>query len=194
MKTFRTIHLIIKLTIAILIFSMSSCESEFKEPYENFILPEGKHSSKIKTQSLQSAFLKFDAIFDQSAIYQTKTKENQHDINKLLGFSGCNSFHHVNSARFGWRWLKGNLEIHAYSYVNGERITKYIGTVNLDSSYSYQINMTSNSYIFYLEGFDPVEIERGNHCERGLYYMLFPYFGGDEVAPHDIIIQVKINY
>ncbi|MEP1094102.1 MAG: hypothetical protein ABJG78_03280 [Cyclobacteriaceae bacterium] len=192
--SYRIFHLILKLTIAATLFALTSCEREYNEPYENFTLPEGKHDKGIKAQSLQSSTLRFEAIFDQSAIYQTQIVENQHDINKLLGFSDCNSFHHGNSARLGWRWLDGQLEIHAYAYVNGERIIEFVGTVALDMSNSYQIKMTDDAYIFYLEGFDPVEIKRGNHCDKGLYYMLFPYFGGDEVAPHDILIQIRIDY
>ncbi|MEQ9468296.1 MAG: hypothetical protein RLN88_12860 [Ekhidna sp.] len=177
-----------------LIFALFSCEPPMEHPYENFIIPAGRHDNGWKLQSLQSNTLSFATIFDQSAIYQTSTTENQHDINKLMGFSDCNSTHHENSARFGWRWLDGKLEIYAYAYVNGERITEYIGDVELDQPADYQLQITNDHYLFYLQGHDPVSIRREAPCSKGLYYMLFPYFGGDEVAPHDIRIQILTKY
>ena len=183
-----------KLLIIIIITALFSCEPAMEDPYENFIIPAGKHDNGWKMQSLQSKILDFSVIFDQSAIYETITKENQHDINKLMGFSDCNSMHHENSARFGWRWLNGKLEIHAYAYVNGERITTYIGDVTLNEPTGYQLQITADHYVFYLQGYEPVRIKRGASCNKGLYYMLFPYFGGDEVAPHDILIQILTKY
>lgn len=179
---------------AILALSILSCEEQYVEPFEHFVIPAGKHKKGMKLESLQSSALNFTAIFDHSAIYQTKTIVNQHDINKLMGFADCNSQHHDNSARFGWRWLDNKLEIHAYAYVRGERITKLIGGIDLEMEYDYQIKITKNAYIFYLQGFETVEIERRSKCEKGLYYMLFPFFGGNEVAPHDILIRIKRNY
>ena len=189
MKKFLTI-----LFYSLFIISLFSCEEEYIEPYERFIIPEGKHSQGMKLEALQTSTLNFTAMFDESSIYQTEIIENQHDINKLFGFSDCNSNHHENSARFGWRWLEGELEIHAYAYVNGERIAKIIGTVDLNKAFDYQLKVTKDAYVFYLQGYDKVEIERGNTCDKGLYYMLFPYFGGNETAPHDILIRIKRNY
>ena len=171
-----------------------SCEQQIHEPYELFVIPEGKHDDGWKLQSLQSRTLNFSAIFNESAIYETATEENQHDINKLLGFSDCNTFHHNNSARFGWRWLDGNLEVHAYAYVQGERISEYLGNILLNESYEYQLQITDSHYVFYLQGYTPVKISRSSSCNRGVYYMLFPYFGGDETAPHDISIQILTKY
>lgn len=186
--------IITRILLILLLAVLFSCEPALEDPYENFIIPAGKHDNGWKMQSLQSKTLSFSAIFDQSAIYETKTVENQHDINKLMGFSDCNSNHHQNSARFGWRWLDGQLEIHAYAYVSGERITKLIGTVDLDQAVDYHIQLTNDHYVFYLQGYDPVRIKREAPCTIGLYYMLFPYFGGDETAPHDIHIQILTKY
>ncbi|WP_420577662.1 hypothetical protein [Ekhidna sp.] len=190
----RLLNTLVRSLIVALAIMLFACEPALEDPYENFIIPAGKHDNGWKMQSLQSKTLNFTAIFDQSAIYETVTTENQHDINKLMGFSDCNSMHHENSARFGWRWLAGKLEIHAYAYVNGERITEYIGDVELDEPTSYQLQITDDHYVFYLQGYDPVRIKREATCSKGLYYMLFPYFGGDEVAPHNILIQILTKY
>ena len=177
-----------------LLLPLYSCEEAIVEPYEQFIIPKGTHSRGFRAQTLQASSLRFDVIFDETAVYETQTIENQHDINKLYGFSDCNSPHHTHSARFGWRWLDGNLEIHAYVYASGERITEFIGIVPLNEPRAYDLTLSDSHYHFHLQGYDPVSIARKSSCNRGLYYMLFPYFGGNEVAPHDIVIQILTKY
>ncbi|MEM0940623.1 MAG: hypothetical protein AAF600_12175 [Bacteroidota bacterium] len=189
--TIKLLELLLMLSV-LLITSPISCEKPLENRFEQFVIPKNKHSPSLpKVQSLQSHTLEFEVIFNESAIYETKQSINQHDINKLYGFSDCNSSHKKNSARFGWRWLKGKLEIHAYVYSDGNLQSEYVGEVELDQSYYYEIELKDEYYVFSLEGFDLVFMKRNRKCKRGLYYMLFPYFGGNEVAPHDILIQVR---
>lgn len=192
---FRWYHLLFKALLITGIFLLSACESVFEEPFETFIIPSGKHSSnKLTIQSLQTTRLRFEALFDSTAIYETQIPENQYDINKLMGFSECNDQHHTNSARFGWRWLEGALEIHTYVYNEGVRTSELIGVVQLEQSYTYILEFREADYVFTVDDMDPVVVPRTSTCDRGVYYMLFPYFGGDEVAPHDIRIKVKFIY
>jgi hypothetical protein len=72
-------------------------------------------------QSVDTDALQFMVRFDSSAIYQSIAVENQHDINKLYGFSDNGAAHHQFSARFGWSWTDGQLWLYAYVYNNGER-------------------------------------------------------------------------
>src|SRR5687768_8161565 len=73
--------------------------------------------------------LHFIARFDSSAVYTSATASNQYDINKLYGFSDNNKHHHVNSARFGWRWSDNALRLFAYVYNDEKVISKELGTV-----------------------------------------------------------------
>lgn len=188
----RLIHLLIKLIIIPIIALLTSCEEALEETFDHYMIPKGKHSvQSIKAEALQSHRLRFAAVFDASARYTTQDPINQHDINKLFGFSDCNSIHHENSARFGWRWLEGNLEIHAYVYASGQRESELIGYVDLNKAYNYEIELAANAYVFTLEGFESVSLARTRKCQRGLYYKLFPYFGGNETAPQDILIQLR---
>lgn len=180
--------------VTLLVVTLLSCEPEYAEPYERFVIPQGAHSSGIKAQSLQSNTLRFTAVFDESAIYQTQLTDNQYDINKLMGFADCNAHHHENSARFGWRWLDDQLEIHSYTYTDGARASTLLGTVPLNEPNAFEIAIEGNYYLFYLNHHLKEKVARGQTCNRGLYYMLFPYFGGDEAAPHDILIQAKTHY
>lgn len=148
---------------------------------------------RILFQSLQSNSLEFDAIFDASARYHFTDEGVQDSKNKLLGFSDCNSLHHENSARFAWQWFNDRLEIYAYCYVNSQRVEKFIGVVNTDEVNHYELSIQGEQYVFRLNHQEPVSIERGSVCNAGVYYMLWPYFGGTLPAPHNVTIQLKIN-
>lgn len=160
-----------------------------QEDYRVFTISKGEHRSTSSIQLVNTNRLRFRAIFDSSAIYKNTKAENQADINKLYGFSDCFSAHQENSARFGWRWYQGNLEIFAYCYYRGERISQLIGTIELDRSYIYEIEMQESKYIFRLN--DRIKEIKRNCRGRSFGYKLYPYFGGDEVAPQEIKIKIQ---
>jgi len=157
---------------------------------KNYTIKKGGHHSTHSIAKLETNQLKFKARFDSSAIYTTADKENQADINKLYGFSDCSSSHHTNSARFGWRWTGEDLEIHAYTYVNGERNSKYITSVAFDKAFDYSLTAHPDQYQFTVKD---VTIFMERSCAGPASgYVLYPYFGGDETAPHDINILIEI--
>lgn len=182
-------------TLLILISMVSwACEPEF-DMYRHFITPKGEHYAAPRiVESLQSNTLTFDAIFDESAVYDFNDDALQTNKNKLMGFADCNSLHHENSARFAWQWYNNQLEIFAYCYVNGERVEEFVGVVELHQVNRYEIELTNNAYIFRLNNEATVSIPRGNTCDKGVYYKLWPYFGGSVPAPHDVHIAVKTIY
>ncbi|MBA4056062.1 MAG: hypothetical protein C0490_15210 [Marivirga sp.] len=180
------------LTVISFAFFFFACE-EKEELFRQFVIPEGEHYSTTRlVQSLQSDNLVFEAKFDASAMYHFQETGFQDSKNKLLGFADCNSLHHENSARFAWQWFNDQLEIYAYCYVNSQRVEKFIGVVSIDELNHYELTLTDDYYIFQLNSDEPVSIERGNVCRAGLYYMLWPYFGGTLPAPHDVSIQLQI--
>lgn len=158
--------------------------------YRIYTIKEGKHRSTIGLRSQTSDNLLFECKFDESAVYESKDPVNQYDINKLYGFSDCNSHHQKNSARFGWRYVNGEIEIHAYVYNDGVRVSKYITSVQPNERHLYHLLIEKDSYRFSVD-MTSIHMPRTNKCEKGLYYKLFPYFGGDESAPHDIKILIK---
>jgi len=134
--------------------------------------------------------LKFIVKFDSSAIYQTASSANQLDINKLYGFSDNNDDHHRFSARFGWRWSEGGLHLFAYTYNNGEMSYEELGTIRIGNEYTCSIRTISTDYIFTLnEG--TKTMPRASTTATAIGYKLYPFFGGDETAPHDINIWIK---
>lgn len=160
-----------------------------KQDTSLFLIKKGGHSSNNASQKVNSASLKYEIRFDSSAVYQTTLPQNQGDINKLFGSSDCGTHHHSNSARFGWRWYNNRLEIHAYSYFNGVRSSQYVSTVEIGKKYIYEIKFEDNQYVFLL---NDVKLTMPRSC-TGISdgYLLYPYFGGDENAPHDITIVLN---
>jgi hypothetical protein len=162
------------------------------EPVRTFVIPQGEHYAKPKLiETLQDSELRFEARFDNSAVYDLHDLALQTNKNKLLGFSECNTAHHKNSARFAWQWFNDRIEIYAYCYVDGNRVETFVGTVALNSYDRYSIRLTPAQYIFQLNDEDPIYITRGDVCQTGFYYMLWPYFGGEIAAPHQVRIDIK---
>ena len=162
-----------------------------------YTIPHASHSSGFHFKPhIGKRFLQYDVSFDKSSIYQF-IDGDQYDINKLFGLSY--GMHHTNSVRFGWRSFgvySSKIEILAYCYVDGERVKEeqdnlFIAMVDLNKDYTYRINVGESSYLLTV-------FEDGNHIgsknimHRNLPfwgYQLYPYFGGNKKAPHDIGIQ-----
>jgi len=175
-----------------------ACEKyEDTVPFREFLIPQGKHSSVHRLSEIEHEWISYDVIFDESAIYTTEDPNNQADINKLFGFAECNSNHEENSIRFGWRWLNDRLEILSYQHLDGDILWEYIGSVDLNTPYRFSIYMFDDRYEL-----EVVEISDKNKrmkrselvCNKGAYYQLWPYFGGDETAPQDISIFMRQRY
>lgn len=176
-----------KMLLLCTLLVLSSCK------YGKFTIKKGKHYAGFNFAAHSANAVNFKFHFDESAIYQTQDPLNQADINKLYGFSDCMTHHHKNSARVGWRWLNGQIEIMAYTYANGERSSQYITSVTPNEVADAMISIAGNSqYLFEVKGVQ-VYMPRGCNKESAVNYVLFPYFGGDETAPHNITIEVLNN-
>lgn len=177
------------------------CNNLYTTPEITYLIKTGDHHSNVEgslprngQRVLKTKALEFTARFNKSAAYDLKSNDQQ-DINKLFGFSDCNSLHQKNSARFGWNYntRSGEIDIFSYVYKNGKRITEHLGSTTLNETVVYKITVSENHFIFDFKG-TSLQIERGSQCNIGLYYMLFPYFGGNQTAPHDIRIFIRETF
>lgn len=139
---------------------------------------------------VETTRLKFTVRFDSSAIYQSAHAANQYDINKLYGFSDNGAAHHHFSARLGWRWSDGALRVFAYVYNAGLRISEELGAVPIGKAIACRIEVAGNQYRFYCNEYVRT-LPRGSTTPQGKGYLLYPYFGGDEAAPHEVTIWIK---
>jgi len=106
-------------------------------------------------------------MFDDSCRYDLN--ENYDQVNKLFGVSQYLN-PHITSYRIGWRYneLTDKIDLYDYIYYNSIRNIEYIRSVHINS---YEIIILKTDIKF--------------------KYRLWPYFGGKEVAPHDIEILIN---
>ena len=159
--------------------------------FTNYTIKQGNQFCDQSTFSaVEYSELKFVVKFDSSAIYTTLDPSNQYDINKLYGFSDNNSDHQKFSARFGWRWSDKALHIFAYVYNYSILIWKELGTVQIGQENTCSVRVLDQQYVFSLNKITDT-LHRSSTTTAGVGYKLFPYFGGNELAPHDIEIKIK---
>jgi hypothetical protein len=158
--------------------------------FTTYTIQQGNHSCDQSTiKSVRTSEMKFAVKFDNSAIYTTVDPNNQYDINKLYGFSeGYNN--QYNSARIGWNWYNNALHLHAYVYAKGVRTYQEIKTVSIGAEINCSIKVSGNSYLFTVDG-TQLTMPRGATTSTASGYQQYPYFGGDEVAPQKITIQIR---
>ncbi|MFI5188419.1 MAG: hypothetical protein ACHQF0_16930 [Chitinophagales bacterium] len=197
------IHLRTSLLCCSLLVLISSCKKLIESAINHglnapkkgelveYTIPKGQHYTDQNTyQAVSYDELKFTVKFDSSAVYQTIDPVNQEDINKLYGFSDNNADHQQFSARFGWNWARGALRLYAYVYNSGERASQEITSIQIGTEYTCSIKVSGDHYIFSADNIT-IEMPRESKTSGASGYKLFPYFGGDETAPHEIDIWIK---
>jgi len=187
----KWLYLIAVMTFATVI----SCDLPFDEESasRDFLIRQGEHYSTPRLmETMDSGIIKFKATFDESARYTLDDPSMQSNKNKLMGFSDCSSLHHENSARFGWQWFNEQLQIYAYCYVDSVRVEEFLQTIDINEENLYEITKTGEQYIFYINGDRKTAISRSGHCESGVSYVLYPYFGGSVPAPHDVRVRIEM--
>lgn len=177
-----------KYSLLILLF-LFSCNKPDDQGYRTYTIKEGKHRSTYSYQTSRDKVFEWSVIFDSSAIYTTEDPANQYAINKLIGWSDCGEDHMDYSIRFGWRWLNDSLEIHWFQHTHGQFSFAKICNVSLCEPHNYYLSLEGDTYSL---GVDGVYVSTSRSCIHDYKkYKLYPYFGGEESAPHDIKIKIK---
>ncbi|MBX7205717.1 MAG: hypothetical protein K1X81_09880 [Bacteroidia bacterium] len=186
---------ILTISLAAILAACDKTLEDFVNPaqddgYRTYTIKKGEQYSYSLTSKFKDTEMKFKVIFDNSAIYSTADPGNQIDINKLYGFSDCGKDHHTASARFGWRWSNDSLRLFAYCYKDAVMTFKELSTVEIGKEHDCSILISDTNYIFTLNG-KVDTMARGCDVTTGVRTRLFPFFGGDEMAPHDVNIKIK---
>ena len=175
------------LALAVLV-KLTSC-SKIKKDYTTFTIKEGRHRSTYALRYSKDTVFSWNIMFDSSAIYKCVDSVNQYDVNKLIGWSDCGDNHMDNSIRFGWRWLNDSLEIHWFKHEHGEFSFDLIKRVSICEEHYYELTISTWDYKLSVDG---TYVHVPKNCpDEYRRYQLYPYFGGDEPAPHDITIKIK---
>lgn len=123
-------------------------------------------------------------MFKESHYYDHTVKDGD-DINKLYGITSIKI--HENSARIGWRYIGDEkFEIFAYYYVRGIRDWYLITTVNVDQLVNYSIDVSNNQYTFGANN----KWCHVSDTKNILAARSFPYFGGNNTAPHKMYFKI----
>jgi hypothetical protein len=149
-----------------------------------------------------------DVIFTDSCRYNLQS-DDQGDTNKLFGggkFFGVFrpkgvkwwrlwDYEHSNSARFGWRYdlETDKIELSAYYYLDKRRYIVATGKVHIGAKYRLMLNITGSGCYFMV--YDSTGTLMFSHVcvfpRPGLMYLTGLYFGGNQVAPHEITISLE---
>jgi hypothetical protein len=184
---------------ATLLFWLTACNksrevmpsTEQPSSFDHYQIRQGQHyCDRNVFINVTYQELKFIVKFDNTAIYTTVNPDNQYDINKLYGFSDNDSYHQEFSARIGWRWSDGALRLFGYVYNNGIVTSKELATISIGTEHNCSIKINGDSYIFSVDD-KTTAMPRTSKGTAAKGYRLYPYFGGDETAPHDINIWIK---
>lgn len=173
-----------------LFLAFIGCRKIDSNGYKTFTIKKGNHRSGYRYKANYNNHIEFKVMFNESAIYKTKDPLNQADVNKLYGVSDCGKNHMEYSMRFGWRYYKDKLQILWFKHEAGKFTFDVITNIELNKSYTCTLDIFENEYIMSVNGIATI-VSRPCSDYKKRYY-LYPYFGGDEVAPHTIEIKIKI--
>lgn len=188
--TKKTVFLIC--AIALTIFSCDqSIDIDEDTGFEIYTIPAGAHSSIVRNEPFTGSGVDIVVMFDESAQYTLEVTSDQSDINKLTGFSDCNQHHQSESARIGWRWFNDELQLLAYTYREGDLNFELMGAVSFNTEINLSIRKVGNTYEYSGTGLQSVTMDGTADCESGENYWLWPYFGGNQPAPHEVTIRLK---
>ena len=151
-------------------------------------IPAGQHAPfRLPSLVWYMQVMRYDVLFTDTCMYRIN-EQDQGDINKLFGI-GYWPYHWHNSVRFGWNYKGGDdIAIYAYWYLNGERASKYLGYVKIGMRHTFVIMPSEKWHNLQVQGRG---IACTVHVPGARYgYHLRPYFGGNQVAPHDITIMM----
>ena len=130
--------------------------------------------------------MELDVTFTESCRYDIGIDQGDH--NKLFGI-GYSPGHRMNSIRFGWYYNPSMdcIVVTAYVYNNGQRFMCDMANISIGEINRYSILIDGDKHVLNIEGKANMVVATN---ASAFSYMLHPYFGGNQPAPHDIRIKM----
>ena len=155
-----------------------------------YTIKKGSHRSTWFPRFTTKTNLRFSVRFLSDPSYILDNKTDQGDTNKLFGIS--DSWHHQkHSIRIGWRYdvkLKKAIGC-VYFYRDGKHFIEDLGAIEQNKPYICYIDILQDSYA--IIALDKKVIIPRTSRWWGPRYLLFPYFGGQQVAPKQFEIEIN---
>lgn len=169
---------------------------------KDYIIKQGRHYSTPRFPKLylfrqnKKFVIERDFLLSNSCFYKLGNA-NDFAINKLFGFSvGLFGGPKENSFRFGWNCFKDNktFSLFAFYHLDGRMLSQYIGDIYPEKRYVYRLEKDINSINFIVTDKETgtemckgkIDYKQKNKWNFG--WKLFFYFGGEETAPHDLLL------
>jgi hypothetical protein len=176
------------LSLLLISVTLLSCSKEVTDDgFKVYKINKGDHESTNRVDITVRDRVSYKVMFTESCLYKI-TGDDSLDVNKLFGLSDASS-HSNHSARFGWRTNNGQIEIMTYVRRSGKIITEPIGKVDIGQVADYKIEILDTIYTFKFNS-TVLSVKRESNY-NGIRYHLWPYFGGNQTAPHLIEIHMK---
>jgi len=157
---------------------------------EKITIRKGTHAPfRFPQLLIQPRILKYRFMFTDSCLYEIDELD-QPDVNKLFGI-GYFPGHKIHSVRVGWRYdLHPNsvIELMAYWRMYGRFQFKILGYVPLNEWINMEILQGEGNHIINVQGMTPAIV---SIPPQPVGYLLRPYFGGNQTAPHDMTIHME---
>jgi hypothetical protein len=176
--------------------SLSIANSPDMKPYT---IKKGNHYANISLFEKLFSFgwkvkrSAYNFKFHSECWWAPPRNSDDNDLNKLCGI-GYGTNHQENSARLAWRPdfnVPGKIEIYGYVYdqQSGGHISKYITSVQTGVNCTGLITSTDTTYVIMVNA---VSVTMQNNIkDPNLCFHLYPYFGGNNTAPHDMVIELE---
>lgn len=184
--------------IPILLLGLFSCNKENADGYRVYTIDRGDHYSdgpidKLFGNDNRADSWEWEVIFESSCIYSESdlfNPSNYLDVNKLIGFSDCDRHHSQYSCRVGWRASGDSIELLIYKRDDNNIEFKSLKKVYPDQIVNVTLDFKDTIYTSCIDGICDTLV-RPCPDWSGRKYSLFPFFGGQETAPHKMKILIK---
>lgn len=162
-----------------------------------YTIKKGKHYSGFNFGFTFKNSISFCCMFSENCLYKPLPHPDTLDINKLCGFS-TTIFHHKQSGRIGWRCVdeSGEIELVTYSYNSGKREIsdqQVIARVEPNKLFTVYIEDFETHYLYTVtyKGKSYTNSDKKTYDWLPFKYLLYPYFGGNNPAPHNMNIYMS---
>ena len=187
-----------KLLLCVILFT--TCEKIDDDGFRVFKINKGEHRSGTYLHNDAPYKINFLVKVTESMIYDFGgNTRDQYDVNKIYGFSDFGQIHQEASIRLGWSYYTegekaGELWFRWLKHTWGQHKSGDLMEVEVGEIYNVTIEQRLIYYIFTINGKEFIvdrDIEQNRRLDYIDRYYLYPYFGGQKTAPHDIKIKIK---
>jgi hypothetical protein len=193
-------NLFSKLLIIGALVSTSSCIPDFLVNEPDWVeIEKGMYEPTLKRKAgmlISPREIAATIKFDSTCMYDV-TQVDEFDYNKVFGFGFMGADdqhwgqapHQVDGARVAWRWnpKQNRIDLGAYVYVEGKRITQDLGSMKINEERRLTIKIDYNAKTYTVMDGEAIPFTH----KKTVGYRNGLYFGGNQPAPQKIRVMIR---